>query len=319
MTERLVIVASCSDRKSLPVSDGLRLRTVSPRPAATRATRWWRRLGDADTRAAPAADVYQGDHWRVIRDLPDLAKRAGFEPELWVMSAGYGLIPAIAPIRAYSATFSARHPDTVITSATQGSQEWWSELALLRGPCRGEPRRFRDLIGGRARARLLIVASAEYLRAALPDLREAVRPLARNGRVLVVSTRAGRLDPELAASIVPSDARLKAVLGGAAQSLNARVARKLLADAPRHGLRADDVQLRFRRLLRQLPALPRYDERDPMTDDQVKDFIRRELAGMPKRPGWTPLLRELRKAGQKCEQSRFRRLYEEVTGVKRER
>ncbi len=56
-----------------------------------------------------------------------------------------------------------------------------------------------------------------------------------------------------------------------------------------------------------------------MTDDQVKDFIRKELAGMPKRPGWTPLLRELRKAGQKCEQSRFRRLYEEVTGVKRER
>lgn len=319
MTERLVIVASCSDRKSLPIADVLRLRTVPVRPAATRTARWWRRVQDARAPSAPALDVYQGDHWSVVRELPALAKRAGFSPELWVMSAGYGLIPSTASIRGYSATFAKRHPDTVCPASGAGSERWWSEMATLRGPARGEPRRFTELLCDRRRTRVLVVGSSEYLRAALPDIQEAIRPLARSGRALVVSTRAGRLAPELEASTVPFDARLKAVLGGATQGLNARVARKLLLDAPRHGLDAADIQVRFQRLLRQLPALPRYDEREPMTDDQVKDFIRKELAGMPKRPGWTPLLRIMRKGGQKCEQSRFRRLYEEVTGVKRER
>lgn len=319
MMDRLVIVASCSDRKSLPVADGLRLRSVPHRPSATRVERWWRRIQEADAPKARAADVYQGDHWRVICELPDLARQAGFDPELWVMSAGYGLIPASAAICAYSATFAGRHPDTVSSPGGEGSTRWWADLASFRGPVRGEPRRFSELLGAGARTRLLVVASADYLRAAQPDLSAAIQPLARKGRALVVSTRAERLGPELAASVVPFDARLKAVLGGAAQSLNARVARKLLVDSGRHGLDAAQVQLRYRRLLRQMPALPRYDEREPMTDDQVKDFIRKELAGMPKRPGWTPLLRQMRKAGQKCEQSRFRRLYEEVTGVKRER
>lgn len=166
---------------------------------------------------------------------------------------------------------------------------------------------------------MLVVASADYLVAALPDLKRAALLLGSPDKLLIVSARARRLDPSLADSIVPCNARLHHLVGGAAHSLNARVARKILEDAKRSGLDVQTTRRRFQRLVRQLPAQSRYDEREPMTDDQVRDFIRKEVAALSKPPGWTPLLKKFRNDGQKCEQTRFRRLYEEVTGVKRGR
>lgn len=271
--------------------------------------------------AAPAKDVYQGDHWRVVSELPTLATALGMRPELWIMSAGYGLIPAEAPIHGYSATFSARHPDTVVDAdaRTESAQAWWSAISELAGPAHGAPRRLADLVRAKGRTRMIIVASADYLVAALPDLKRAAALLGSSDNLLIVSARARYLDSTLAESVVPCGTRLQALVGGAAQSLNARVARKILTDAPRCALDAQSTRRRFLRLVRQLPAQPRYDEREPMTDDQVKDFIRKEVAALSKPPGWTPLLKQFRKDGQKCEQTRFRRLYEEVTGVKRGR
>jgi hypothetical protein len=54
--------------------------------------------------------------------------------------------------------------------------------------------------------------------------------------------------------------------------------------------------------------------RAPMTDGDVRGFIRRSLAGDPGlRP--TPLLQSLRKQGKACEHSRFARLFQEVRGL----
>ncbi len=60
------------------------------------------------------------------------------------------------------------------------------------------------------------------------------------------------------------------------------------------------------------PPLPVYDRR-PMTDAQVRAYIRREL----KREGTqahTPLLRKLRDQGSACEYSRFSAIYKQVRG-----
>jgi hypothetical protein len=56
---------------------------------------------------------------------------------------------------------------------------------------------------------------------------------------------------------------------------------------------------------------PQRANRPSATDEQVKDFIRRQLAAGTK-PIKTKLLQALRESGIGCEQSRFGRLYEEV-------
>src|SRR5687768_1599285 len=74
-----------------------------------RARKWTRHLDRESKNAIPARDVYCGEHWDAVRGL--------FGPkqseEVWVTSAGYGLIPADAPIVPYSATFSGGQPDSV--------------------------------------------------------------------------------------------------------------------------------------------------------------------------------------------------------------
>src|SRR5262245_42960354 len=108
-----------------------------------RAERWWRRLSTHSTETVPAVDLYGGDHWSVARSLPEVAAASGFDAYLWVASAGYGLVPADARLRPYSATFAAGHSDSVCLARTDGTtrskfaRDWWAHLGEMPGPRRG--------------------------------------------------------------------------------------------------------------------------------------------------------------------------------------
>ena len=52
-------------------------------------------------------------------------------------------------------------------------------------------------------------------------------------------------------------------------------------------------------------------DRKPLTDEEVKRFIRGKLRANPK-ARHSPLLRSLRESGQACEQKRFKNLFLEV-------
>src|SRR4051794_16593732 len=104
----------------MAVPAALRLRRTPGTGPGQRAMRWIERIASAGTDAVPARELYAGEHWDIARNLP--AAASGFvHPMLWVASAGWGLIPADAMIRPYSATFSARHLDSVAPD-TAGTQ-----------------------------------------------------------------------------------------------------------------------------------------------------------------------------------------------------
>src|SRR5437868_1959469 len=113
MKSDLHILVSCTDRKRAAVSEELCLRTVPAKPIEERAKAWWLRITRHRGQAIPAMDLYAGDHWSVVRALPELAQRNSLKANLWVISAGYGLVPATACLLPYSATFAGNHPDTV--------------------------------------------------------------------------------------------------------------------------------------------------------------------------------------------------------------
>jgi hypothetical protein len=134
MKPDLHIIVSCTDRKRVSVSDELRLRSVPAKPIEDRAKAWWFRLTRYKGEGIPAIDLYAGGHWSIVRELPESARHANLNAKLWVISAGYGLVPATACLHPYSATFAGSHPDTVTVSENNGSprrellQKWWSTL-----------------------------------------------------------------------------------------------------------------------------------------------------------------------------------------------
>ncbi len=309
MAPTVNIIVSCTDRKRLSVPAGLRARAVAGMTLEKRFERWWERLSrDVDQRI-PAHELYIGDHWQVCRSLPSVAAERGLQARLWIASAGYGLIPADAPLRPYSATFSMGQRDAVAkaTEGRAGLQKWWSLLAGQRGPSRGEVRTIENLVRSAPRSYFLLVCSPTYVHAIADDLTKATRAMADPDRFIIVTSRPS-LPTELQQNAVPSEGRLRHLVGGALPSLHARVARRILTGLRSSSLSADHLRKKYEALVRKTPELPRHN-RLAMSDAQVRRYINSSLKHEP-RLTHTRLLRELRDSGYACEQSRFRTLFE---------
>jgi hypothetical protein len=155
---------------------------------------------------------------------------------------------------------------------------------------------------------MLFAGSEAYLRALESDFADAGTVLGE--RLLLISAGAPAL-PRLEKYQLPCDARFQAELGGARQSINVRILEDLLKKVSPEGLRIQSAMEVIDEMSENLEPLEKFD-REPMTDAQVRDFIRKEIALNPK-ARHSPLLRKLRDSGFRCEQSRFKQLFlEEV-------
>ncbi|MBN70828.1 MAG: hypothetical protein CME32_16295 [Gimesia sp.] len=155
---------------------------------------------------------------------------------------------------------------------------------------------------------LIVVASETYLRAIADDLREGVQHLSDLDQLSIISAGVKKLD-DLEGNLIPCDARLQSMTGGARRSLNTRLTKKILRES-RVAPRASTLSKRYRKLLSEQPPIEKYN-RSPISDEQVKRFIRQQLR-IDKSLQHTPLLRMLRKTEKACEQKRFASLYKQV-------
>ena len=307
MAAHVLLLVSCTNRKTRTPSFALMLRNVSPGTTESRAKSWLRRLNAAGGPTYAAESLYAGDHWHVVRSLSESSARNAVRSEVFVCSAGYGLISASTKIRPYSATFTSSHPDSVVRTQSDGEagiarRQWWSAISSWEGP---EPGSARSLaVAMRHFDYALIALSPPYLDAIGDDLAKALTT-AKPEKISIFSAGAKK-SHRFGEYLIPCDSRLRSIIGGACSSLNIRCLRHAIERAS-EGLDHESVKRRFARLLEERPAAP-LPERTPMSDQEVTSFILEALTADPgARP--TPLLRRLRDSGRSCEQSRFSELF----------
>ncbi|WP_204054018.1 hypothetical protein [Microbispora rosea] len=296
------VVVTCTNRKRGVAPEQLRVRSLDTGGVDERCEEWVQRLSAASA-ARSASDMYAGEHWLIARRLAEIA---GDDANLWVCSAGYGLIKVDARIAPYAATFAVGHEDSVAPD-TGGARRWWERLATWDGPQAGQPRSFSALARRDPDAAIVAVLSEPYLRACATDLREAASTLTSKDSLSIIGP--GGRSAEVDEFVIPVTAALTSVLGGSLLSLNARAAAHVL-----EACRASGEPVR-RSLLTKLmadatAAAPQTAPKAPgirMTDDEVRTFIRKHLVYGP--TSATALLRELRSSGRSCEQARFRELF----------
>ncbi len=305
----LNVITTCTLRKSRPIHARLRVRDVRAGSIAARAADWRRRLTSVQAPELSAIELYAGEHWSIVRSLPESAAAKGLRVNVWVCSAGYGLIRGTTMVRPYGATFALGQPDSVASDLPQ-TKEWWAAICRLSKE-QGAPRTVTELVEAAPRTPLIVALSSAYLNAMHDDLVGAARVLGRKGDLLsIVSAGADRVSPELKSRMLPANARLQGVVGGARQALNARILAHLVQDSRSLDFSTLRLRARLTRLLATAPSIPVYD-RAEATDEGIRTFIRHALRTNPaSRP--TPLLRSLRDSGRACEQSRFGRLFHEV-------
>ncbi len=301
------VVVTCANRKCQTVPEHFRLQNLSVEAPGERCRAWLERLSSGSPTIA-AKDLYAGEHWQVARNLPEAA---GPSADLWVSSAGYGLISAAAPIHPYAATFAIGQPDSVATTS-DAARRWWRELSKWEGPRAGEPRSFAALAEQDPDSVIIAVMSDAYQRACSHDLEDAASRLtdAENLSVFGPSGRCTEIDD----LIVPVTAALRPAVGGSFQALNVRAADYILRTARESG-----TPLRRSLLIKLIndatAAAPEDAGRRPagarLVDDDIRAYIRECISHGP--TSATKLLRLLRDSGQSCEQARFKALFAEVS------
>jgi hypothetical protein len=103
---------------------------------------------------------------------------------------------------------------------------------------------------------------------------------------------------------------MKAMVGGAMQSLNVRLARHAVRVADQWAAEPRKLHTLFTHWAAESPPIESYD-RARSNDTTLRDFIRVSLDEDPTITH-TNLLRALRLSGRACEQSRFRALFRDV-------
>lgn len=313
-TGQLVIVASCTMRKKGQIPKALRFRRYNRSTTGTARINAWRKaLETYDVDSVRAAELYAGGFWSVVRELPTIAQQRGIATTFLVASAGYGLVSAEAELKPYSATFSPG-PDSVVAvrlhgdSRAQGLTDWWRRLSSWNGP-RGHlgPRRIEQIARRTPGASMLVIASPVYVRAMADDLLVAARALRRPESLVIVSSVSGFPD-ELTEHLVPSVARLQSRLGGTLGSLHARTARHLLKEASLP-FDASALRAKYERIASRARPLES-NSREHRSDSDVRAFIRSHMKADS--TSCTGLLRVYRDSGFRCEQRRFRTLFNEV-------
>lgn len=302
------IVVTCTNRKRFAIRDDLKLGSLHVSGPGSRFATWTKRL-TVEPPTVKARDLYSGEHWNIARSLPALV---GDAAELWVCSAGYGLVHVDTHLHPYAATFALGSQDSVGRDR-QETADWWQRLASWTGPGHGHPRSFKDLARQDPNATIVAVLSATYLYACADDLREASDVLESRDKFIVIG--ATQAPQELEDMVIPIPAVLRAVVGGSLHALHARVTAHLLS------LTTAEIGSIGRRNLRaaaeEAIATAPIDtsRRAPgkrLDDEAVREFI--NLHRNNKGASATKLLRQLRDSGLSCEQGRFKKLYNETIG-----
>ena len=126
-----------------------------------------------------------------MRQLPGAGIKSACKIELWVASAGYGLVHIDDQLEPYAATFATRNADS-ITRPDSGSSPpsdaayWWRRLSE-RNRFSGRPESLRSLARQFPHAPLVVALSGSYVRAVKRDLVDAARELHDPGKLFLIA------------------------------------------------------------------------------------------------------------------------------------
>lgn len=294
MPRRLTIVVTCTDRKSMPTSPEHRLRTLRSCTTAERFERWRLQLATSAHRKS-LRRLYQGEAWSQVPALEAAAVKAGFEPAVYVASAGIGLRHIDEPWPAYAATFSSGNADSVPGDGI-AHRDWWDAL--------NSDSPYVETLSS-SQDPVLMVLSPRYTNVLGP----AIHRLADVSDLLVV----GGSEAVPAQHRLPADGALRASLGGSMNSINIRMAVEWLRRLEKAELNSTVSGASWAEWANRVRKPTTY-SRAVLGDDEVRSFIEQVRRSEPLATK-TRTLRQLRNSGYACEQRRFSELFESTKEV----
>jgi len=276
------------------------------------ARRWLHTATQAQA-SVPARALYTGTGWGHALCAEKLM---GSGSELWIVSAGFGLVAGDEKLPSYAATFASgenRVADKLASfrSSTRAHTAWWAGVNAARGRTETPLQNTFNCYD-----RVVVALSAPYLAALCADLELLARTLGPDKLWLVaVGAELPKLAPELNECVVPLTSKMERLIPSPRATLNLQVLTWWLSEVvPIAGWSRPEQSREIQKRLSVLQPRENRIKRS-FSDSEVVLCIeeqRRAAGGVRPRGGRTRMLRTLREGGMACEQNRFSRLYEEV-------
>lgn len=294
---RVALVTNCTNRKALAPS--VSARAIKARTLPTFVSAWQTKLRSASD-SLPARELYLGRGFQEARRAWEETEAIG-EADLFIASAGLGIVAANDKVPSYSITVAAQGEDSVVSKlGLVDASTWWDALTSRR----------HGLLARCAGADLVIVAlSSPYLGMMRHELAAVAASTPKRLRI-IARNDPGRQEAALTQFWIPYDVRLngaKSPYAGAESDFAQRALRHfvehVLTDAPRGSFQthSDAVAHALSHMSR-----PRRTERTRLDDDQIVRLMRK----IGPEAGAARMLRILRDENNvACEQSRCSALF----------
>ncbi|WP_415720193.1 hypothetical protein [Photobacterium ganghwense] len=311
---RIHLITTCTNNKKSTDYQSVQLRdSISPdEDIETSAALWSEKLESAlrSNRTLAARDLYKGGHWSIAKSIAD-----EHQVELWILSAGFGLLNQNSPVVNYQATFTPNSDDCIPKSGgtlPERSSRWWSALANHIGRTR-EYQDITSLMRNNPYDFFVVSGSSHYIHAIYSDLLTGLVSLKNPSKQLMVITSASENLGELTPYTLLSKQKMKQRLGGTMVTLNVALARHVLLEV----MGSDHSSIDFSVIKQSLEKsfadlLPNpIPERTRRTEEEVKTYVADLLTHAPKISASTAL-RYFRDSGNSFEEKRFRKAFQEV-------
>lgn len=292
------IVTICANQKRFKSGPNITPAALAAAPQATLASTWLD-LAGATAPEAAATDLYGGRAFGLARDLA-----ASTKTKLFVVSAGFGLVPGNQKLPAYSLTV-ARHGQDSIQAKAVGPFDpaTWFE-ALTDGPYSVA---WGDVFSEGA-GRALVALTKPYAEMATPAL--AKLPASDLHRLRLFGAGLDAVLPTvLKPYLLPYDDRLDTLFPGTRSDFSQRALVHFVRNVAVDDSDSATDAARVRALLAETKA-PKRPERRAVSDEALLALIRTRLSP---RASASRLLRQLRDEDQMaCEHRRFVRLFRQA-------
>jgi uncharacterized protein DUF6884 len=306
---KVTVITTCSARKAQPVPQSLRARTLS-RGSVSDIARQWKARVESGERHVTASQLYQG---RGFREAVRTARYA--EGDLYIVSAGLGLVSEHDALPPYSLTVADQHADAVTRRLKNVERfhpkQWWAalyEVGIAKTRLHEQIRRATGTI-------FVLALSPNYLRLVEDDLRKLGPKDIQ--RLRIIGPRRARDIPEfLHEALIPYDARLDgpdSPIRGTESDFPQRAARHFVEEVQMrtrlHSL--DEHKREVQSLLRPWRTKVALSRRR-LPENKLRAEIRKALKETGGR--WTAALRKLRDHRNiACEQKRFQKICSELS------
>lgn len=256
-------------------------------------------------------DLYKGGHWSTAQTISK-----DYPIDLWVISAGFGLLHNKDKVIPYRATFSTGYAESIPLyskdyPAKSFHRTWWKEITE-RSPLKSEhATSITMLMKERPKEYFIICGSPDYINAIELDIINGLEYLyVPKKQFLIITSK--KINNRLDDYLLKSDARIAKFLKCNMLMLNISLAKYVISYVNNNI--NEDLSILAQEMSKQFYTLPERNvikgiKRNP---EEVEKYILTILQQQPEVSA-TKALRTFRDSGNSFEEKRFRVLFQSVS------